>query len=123
MIAAITLMIIVGNFIGVAHSFPVTDISGKWAGQLCNPRGDTIDVVIEFKVQGEKLNGTLYAIGQEFPLADGKVKGDTIFFKVEGDTPEYTGKVSGDVIQMKSTWRGGEYGPRSFSSTLKRVKD
>ena len=79
-------------------------------------------MTFEFKVEGAKLNGTIYAIGKEFPLVQGKVKDDSIFFKIEGDTPEYTGQVSGDVIQMKQTWRGGENGTRSFSFTLKRVK-
>lgn len=114
-------MILAGNFIGVARSVPATNINGKWSGQIPSPNGASLEVTFEFKAQGGKLNGAVYAMGKEFPLVQGKMKDDTIFFKIEGDTPEYTGQVSGDVIQMKQTWRGGENGTRVYSFTLKRV--
>jgi hypothetical protein len=56
--------------------------------------------------------------GQETPIADGKISGDAISFTVTmergGNTIKwnYSGKVSGDEIQMRR--EGGRGEPREF---------
>jgi|SRR5262249_34196680 hypothetical protein len=99
-------------------------IEGKWVGQI--PRPDhNYDAVFVFNVKGDKLTGTVKAaeLDNELEIVDGKVKGDTISFRIGGTSGTYTGKVSGDEINCKVTLTGGEFGGRTLPFTLKRTKD
>src|SRR5215470_15988444 len=98
-------VLLLGSWSVVARSAPGdSKINGKWSGELPNGRDGTISITFEFKVDGEKLTGSVLAPGdKEFPLVQGKVKGDAIFFKIEGDTPEYSGTITGDEIHMKQS--------------------
>jgi hypothetical protein len=101
-----------------------TDISGSWVGQMENGKGGSMSLKFEFKVDGQKLTGKVIVNdGQlEIGLYNGKVRGDDISFKIEGDTPEYTGKITADdEIQIKATMTG-EHGTRTRSFTLKRAE-
>lgn len=79
------------------------DISGKWTGQV--PRGgQTIDTTFTFKVEGDKLTGTVSdGQGGNLAIADGKISGDTVSFSVETERGKrtFTGKVSGNEINFK----------------------
>jgi hypothetical protein len=96
------------------------DISGKWTGQMPVRGGELADATFVFKVDGEKLTGTLNGIRGEQPIADGKIIGDSFSFIVKGaDRGDQTfkGAIAGDVINMTRTGRRGE--PRPF--TIKRA--
>jgi len=104
---------------------PATDgpkIEGKWSGQIPRP-SQSYDAVFEFKVSGEKLTGTVHAIGQEYEINEGKIRGDAISFTIGSTSGTYTGKVNGDEIAMKVKLTGGEFGNRVMDFTLKRMKD
>lgn len=93
------------------------DASGKWEGTITGPNGE-IKLVFTFKVEGEKLTGTVESPRGERQITDGKVSGDDLSFKVAAGENEmtYRGKVSGDVINMKSQ---GPWGEREMA--LKRA--
>lgn len=101
------------------------DVTGKWTGQVPGRDGQMREITYTFKADGETLTGTMSGFrGQEMPISDGKISGDTLSFvvKVEfgGNAMEWkhTGKIVGEEIQMK---REGSRGPaREF--TLKRAK-
>ena len=99
-------------------------IEGKWVGQIPRPNHN-YDAEFVFNVNGEKLTGTVKAaeIDNEFEIVDGKVKGDTISFKIGSTSGTYSGKVVGDEINGKVTLTGGEFGNRTLLFTLKRAKD
>ena len=73
-----------------------------------------------FKVDGEKLTGTVESPRGELEIKQGKAKGDELSFNVEiGDnTIDYQGKLADDKIKMKSK---GPMGEREF--TLSRLVD
>ena len=101
------------------------DVTGKWTAQVPGRDGQTREQIFNFKVDGDKLTGTMsLPQGQETAIADGKVSGDTLTFTVTremgGNTVKltYTGTISGDEIKFK---REGGRGPaREF--TAKRAK-
>jgi hypothetical protein len=97
-------------------------VDGKWVGQIPRPN-QSYDAVFSFKASGEKLTGTVNAIDQEFEINDGKIKGDSVSFKIGSTAGTYSGKVSGDEIAMKVNLSGGEFGSRVMDFTLKRVKE
>jgi hypothetical protein len=101
------------------------DVTGKWVAQVPGRDGQTREVTYTFKQDGEKLTGTMSGReGQELPIADGKVSGDTLSFTVTmtfGDNTMkqvYTGKIAGDQIQFKR--EGGRGAAREF--TAKRAQ-
>ncbi len=101
------------------------DVTGKWTGQVPGRDGQTREVTYTFKADGETLTGSMTGFrGQDLPISDGKISGDTLSFIVKAEfggnsmTWNHTGKIAGDEIQMK---REGSRGPaREF--TLKRAK-
>jgi len=95
------------------------DPSGKWTAQVPGRGGQTREVTFTLKAAGDTLTGSMTGFqGNEIPIADGKVAGDTVTFSTvverNGNTTKtsYTGAVSGDEIKFKT--EGGRGGPQEF---------
>ena len=101
------------------------DVSGKWTAQVPGRDGQTRETTFVFKVDGEKLSGTVSGRQGDTPFSDGTVKGDEISFVVTmsfgGNDIKmtYKGKISGDEIKMTRTREGGD---QSQEFTAKRAK-
>ena len=99
------------------------DLSGKWSGDMPGRGGDTTPTTFNFKVDGEKLTGTMTGPQGDLPLQEGKVAGNQISFSATldfgGNTIKilYKGTVTGDQIKMTRE-REGAGQPREF--TIKR---
>ena len=122
---AITTMLLIASLsVGVAYARANDDpkIEGKWSGQIPRP-SRSYDSVFEFRVNGEKLTGKVYAAEQEWDIVGGKVKGDTISFRIGNTQGDYTAKVSGDEMDGQVALSGGEFGSRKMTFKLTRVKD
>lgn len=106
-------------------SLSAADVTGKWTAQVAGRDGQTREQVFTFKVDGEKLTGTISGMmgGADAEIKDGTAKGDDIAFSVvrsfQGQEVKinYKGKVSGPEIKFTQQREGGE--PREF--TAKRV--
>ena len=100
------------------------DISGKWAGDMPGRGGDMTATTFNFKVDGEKLTGTMTGPQGDIPLQEGKVAGSAISFSTTLDFGGnsikilYKGTVSGDQIKMTRE-REGSGQAREF--TIKRA--
>jgi len=99
------------------------DISGKWTGDMPGRGGDTTSTTFTFKVDGEKLTGSLTGPQGDIPLQEGTVAGNQISFSTTLDFGGnsikilYKGTMSGDQIKMTRE-REGSGQPREF--TIKR---
>ena len=95
------------------------DISGKWTGDVPR-RGEATPTTFIFKVDGDKVTGTASSSRGQESIADGKISGNDISFKMEagGATVVFKGTVSGNEIKMTRQREGGE--TRAF--TLKRAQ-
>jgi hypothetical protein len=102
------------------------DVTGKWVAQVPAREGQTRETTFNFKVEGEKLTGTMSGNQGEVQISDGKVSGDDISFKVKVSFNDneftflFTGKVSGDEIKFTRTREGGNRPGQEF--TAKRAK-
>jgi hypothetical protein len=102
------------------------DVNGKWTAQVPGRGGQTREQTFNFKVEGDKLTGTVSGMQGDNPISDGKVSGDEISFTVKisfnGNdvTLLYKGKVSGDEIKMTRSRQGGDQPGQEF--TAKRAK-
>ncbi len=95
------------------------DVAGKWTAHVAGGggQGDS-DITMVFKVDGEKLTGTLnnsLAPG-DVEISDGKVSGDEVSFSLKrnfGGTDlavVWKGKIAGDEIKFSRTAQGGPGG-------------
>jgi len=96
-----------------------SDVAGTWIAKAPSQQG-TIDIILKFNVDGEKLTGTLNNPTAELvDLQDGTVKGDDVYFYVGrefGPTKVkvvWKGKISGDEIKFVRTveMEGSSGGP------------
>lgn len=92
------------------------DVSGKWASVFKRQDGTPMESVLALKESGGKITGkNISSNGNEADIAEGKIEGGEISFKVlrerEGRTvtAKYKGKVQdGKIIkgQIESDWSG-----------------
>jgi len=92
------------------------DVSGKWAASVQGRNGQARDVTFTFKVDGDKLTGTVSGPGGDSEISDGVINGDEISFSQMREFGGrqmkilYKGKVSEDQIQFTRQREGGEHG-------------
>jgi len=99
----------------------IADLSGKWTGNVKGPDGSDIALTYVFKVDGDKLTGTVEQPGDAEPakLDSGKVVGNNITFSVttgDGTVIPHNGVFYGDSVGMNFTFQG-----MKFHTTLKRA--
>ena len=100
--------------VGLAASAFASDVTGKWVGNVETPNGP-IELTYELKAEGETLSGTVASAMGSLPIAEGKVVGDTLTYKVtlENGVITHEAKVNaaGDQITIKAT---GEWGTSEY---------
>jgi hypothetical protein len=115
-------------FFALAFVIPAAaaDIGGRWTAQVPGRDGQPRETTFNFKVEGNKLTGTVSGRQGDNPISDGKIDGDEISFTVAlnigGSSVKllYKGKVSGDEIKFIRTREGSDQAAREFTAT--RVK-
>ncbi len=97
-----------------------TDITGTWVGEMNSDNG-SFALTFTFKQEGAKLTGTVQGPeGDPLNLADGKIDGDKISFKVTYNGTVFTdeGTIAGDQIKLTSKSDQGDF--TGGGITLKR---
>jgi hypothetical protein len=83
------------------------DLSGKWKGDLKMQDGSNLEISFVFKVDGEKLTGTVTNTFGEEQITDGVVKGDDVSFVILAGGGQfrivYKGKLAGDDLKLTVT--------------------
>src|SRR5262245_14548271 len=85
------------------------DFNGKWVAQVPGQGGQTRETTFTFKVEGDKVTGTISGRQGDTPIADGKVSGDDISFtvtrEIQGNTIKmtYKGKYTSEGIKFTRT--------------------
>jgi hypothetical protein len=114
-----TALILCGVAVGMAAV--IADMNGKFSSTLNAPDGNQYQLTYDFKVNGDKLTGTLDSPGGEVQIDSGKVSGDNLTFSVtvQGMAYPHKGKyyAAGDSISMDV-----DFGGAKTHETLKRAK-
>lgn len=100
--------------------------TGTWNWVLVTASGDSIDLSLKLKQDGDKLAGVVVMGDNEAPIADGLIKDNQISLKVTRErdgktqTSKFQGKLDGDAIKGKidSDWSGEN---RSYDWNAKRA--
>jgi hypothetical protein len=69
-IAMLSVFLLIGGLTAYAQS----DITGKWKATLAGPQGE-MELIFNYKVEGNVLTGTIASQMGEIPLENGKVDG------------------------------------------------
>jgi hypothetical protein len=94
------------------------DLDGRWEGKLSPPGGgDEMTIAFIFKVDGEKLAGSIESPMGTMEIANGKIKEDEFTFTVDfqGNSIIHKGKITGDVVKISVE------GEMAMEFTLKRA--
>lgn len=120
-------MIILAGIMLVASVIALAaDINGKWVAQVPGRNGQTRETTFNFKVEGNKVSGTVSGMQGDQAISDGTISGDDLSFKVvvnfNGNEMKlvYKGKVAGDEIKFTRTREGADQPGQEF--TAKRAK-
>jgi hypothetical protein len=119
-----TILVLCTLFVLAATTLAAADVTGKWTAEVQGRNGPRT-VTFTLKQDGSKLTGEMQGMGPEpAQISDGKVSGDNISFTVKREFNgnemkiNYTGKVEGDSLKMKSQREGGD---RTQEFTAKKV--
>jgi len=114
---------------GLAKADDKPNPTGTWIYTV-EVGGQTVDVTIKLKLDGDKLTGAVVINGMEKEIEDGKYKDGAVSFKeirmMMGSnkkiTIKYSGKVKGDILKCKrEVDRDGQITSSEFEA--KRSKD
>jgi hypothetical protein len=83
-------------------------VSGVWAGQAPNSKGDPQDVAFRFQLSGNTLTGKLFGDEFDLPIEEGSISGNQIKFIVTSTNYysgskvkfSYTGTIQGDTMEL-----------------------
>ena len=125
-LSLVAILVVGFAFVVKGHTLARTDsVAGEWDAEFSTP-GGTSEFKLLFKVDGEKLTGTVKRARGDSAL-EGTIKGNDIQFSYTityGDrdlTLTMTGKVDGDT--MKGVVYFGESGQSSDWSAKRAPKD
>ena len=107
------------TFFSAAYAY-FAGIDGKWSAMLKGPDGNEFPITYTFKTDGSTLTGTLRSSIGTFDIADGVIKGDSLWFTARVNTMNIKNKgryyADGDSISLR-------VGTRLTHTTLKRGVD
>jgi hypothetical protein len=123
-LAAIVCVLVVA---GMARADDKPNPTGTWK-YTAEVNGQSIDVTIKLKLDGDKLTGSVTVLDMETKIEDAKYKDGELSFKVTRDmngnkfTIKYNGTIKGDTFKGKRELeRDGQTNTRDFEA--KRSKD
>lgn len=99
-------------------AFAAADLNGKWNAQL-DFNGQTLPVTSVYKVDGEKLTGTVESPYGVSDIQNGKFKNDSLHYSINVQNIEIpvNGKFYGDSVGINMEVQG-----QLYHATLKRAK-
>jgi hypothetical protein len=124
----LTAVVCVLAFVSLAKADDKPNPTGTWRYTV-DVGGQSVDVAIKLKLDGDKLTGAVVINGMEKKIEDGKYKEGAVSFKEirtmstgKKVTIKYSGQVKGDTLKCKrEADRDGQISSREFEA--KRSKD
>ena len=112
---------------GMARAEDKPNPTGTWKYPT-EVNGQSIEVTIKLKLEGDKVTGTVAALDRESKIEDGKYQDGEVSFKVNRElngnkfTIKYKGKIEGHIFKGKrEIERDGQTTTREFEA--KRSKE
>ncbi len=128
-------LLFVTTLLALAFTLLAADATGKWTYEMQGRNGQSRQMTINLKQEGNTLTGSVPGMGrggqgQETPITNGKVDGDHVTFEVHREfngnefVQKFDGHVSGDQMKLKITMQRPDGEPRELREvTAKRSSD
>jgi hypothetical protein len=107
---------------GMARAEDKPNPTGTWKYTV-EVNGQSVDVTIKLKLEGDKLTGTVSVLNMESKIEDSKYQDGEVSFKVNREmngnkfTIKYKGKINGDTFKGKRELeRDGQTNTREFEA-------
>ena len=120
--ALVCLLVIVG--LAKAEDKPNPNGTWKYTAEV---GGQSLEVTIKLKLEGDKLTGTVSVNDTESKIEDSKYQDGEVSFKVNGEvndnkfTIKYQGKIQGDTFKgQRELERDGQTNTRAFEAKRSR---
>jgi hypothetical protein len=99
-------------------------IAGKWKSSFESGQG-AMELTFNFKVDGEKLTGTIISEMGDMEITNGKINGNELSFDIDmmGSAIKHKGKLEGEIIKLKVEMPEGGQGPDGIEMTLKKAEE
>ena len=117
-----TTLICVLALAGMVRAEDKPNPTGTWK-YTAEVNGQSIEVTIKLKLEGDKLTGTVSVLDMESNIEDGKYQDREVSFKVNREmngnkfTIKYKGKIKGDTFKGKRELeRDGQTNTREFEA-------
>jgi hypothetical protein len=128
-LATAAVVVAVATFAGSARADDKPNPTGAWKWTITTNNGQTRDVTLKLKLDGEKLTGTISGrMNKDMDIDEPTFKDGEVSFKVTRDrmgtktTTTYKAKLDGDTLKGKTEVdRDGK--PESKDWEAKRSKD
>jgi hypothetical protein len=106
-----------------ATSLFAADLSGKWVAKMQTPNGETRDMVMNLKADGDKITGTVSGMRGDAEITEGKLAGADVSWVVVRNfngneiRQAYKGKVEGGEMKLQIS-----FGERTMDVTAKKAE-
>lgn len=99
-------------------------ISGKWKTSFEGGQG-AMELTFNFKVDGEKLTGSISSEMGDIEISNGKVNGNEFTYEIDamGNVMKQKGKLDGNVIKITMEMPEGAPAGEGFEMVLKKVEE
>lgn len=99
-------------------------IGGKWKTSVESPQG-TMEMTYTFKVEGQKLTGSISTPMGDIEILKGEVNGNEFSFEIDmmGTAVPNKGKLEGEEIKLKMEMPDGAPGGGPGEMTLTKVTE
>ncbi|HEY2759377.1 MAG TPA: hypothetical protein VGI75_01500, partial [Pirellulales bacterium] len=96
---------------------PAGDLAGAWESTFKSESGEDLPLKFDFKVDGDKLKGSVKSAQGDGEISNGKINGKDFSFDVDfqGNTITHKGSLEGNEIKLKVEGFG-----TAWELTLKR---
>jgi hypothetical protein len=108
-------------FAAISLAAVIADMNGKFSGDLIGPDGNDHPLTYNFKVDGDKLTGTVETQEGSVPIDSGKVSGNSMIFSISTDGATFPHKAK-YYAQGDSVGLDVNFGGTKAHATLQRAK-
>ncbi len=105
---------------------PSAGLAGTWNLSLKTPDGNELPVKAMFKLEGEKISGSLESPLGDNKITSGEIKGDQVDFKAEAEMQgqkmqlQFSGKQSGSSLKGTMKVEGAPFPPLEVTGTKEK---
>lgn len=114
------LSLVLASLLTFSFTAQGADVSGKYKGTMTRSNGETIDLTMDLKQEGNKVSGKISSEAGEVNIEEGKIEGDKITYIIKFERDGNTVAAKNQVKVVGDTLEGKTEFPRPDGETVTR---